>query len=518
MQLTQSLHKARRECANGIAVVDGSVRLTHAEFADRVARTAAVLRQQGVQAGDRVAILGLNGLPVIEAYYVCWWLGAIATPINTRWSAAEMAYALQDSGSRVLLVDRHFAERGTDLRDSSLDMQHILYATDGEAPDGLVSLQALRTDATPLEDSLAGGDQTAALLYTGGTTGAPKGVMQSHRALFLDAIATLAADPREAQPVVLHSAPLFHVGGLSFVLQAAARQARQVMLPAFDPVAVLERIETERITEMFLVPTMLKLLIEHPDFTRRDTSSLRCLIYGAAPMDPALLDQAMAKLPQVQFTQAYGQTEAAPVLTILPGWCHLPQHRGLGKLAAAGRPISTAELRIVDPQGRDLPPGQVGEICARGPTVMQGYWNKPEQTTDALRDGWLHTGDGGYMDTDGYLFVVDRFKDMIISGGENVYSTEVENALLAHPAVAQCAVIGIPDDTWGERVHACIVLRPGHAPDEAALVAHCKTLIAGFKCPRSIEFREALPMSAAGKMLKYQLREPFWKGRKRGVS
>lgn len=518
MQLTQALHKARRECAAGIAVVDGTTRLTHADFADRVARHAAVLQQQGVQAGDRVAILGLNGLPVIEAYYACWWLGAVATPINTRWSVAEMAYALQDSGSRVLLADKHFSTQALALRGQCPGLSQILHASDSPTPEGLLSLEALRNAAAPIEDSLAGGEQTAALLYTGGTTGAPKGVMQSHRALFLDAIATLAADPREAQPVVLHSAPLFHVGGLSFVLQAAARQARQVMLPAFEPAAVLERIESEKITEMFLVPTMLKLLIEHPDFTKRDTSSLRCLIYGAAPMDPALLDQAMAKLPQVQFTQAYGQTEAAPVLTILPGWCHLPQHRGLGKLAAAGRPISTAELRIIGPDGEELPPGSVGEICARGPTVMQGYWNKPEQTAEALRDGWLHTGDGGYMDADGYLFVVDRFKDMIISGGENVYSTEVENALLAHPAVSQCAVIGIPDETWGERVHACIVLRPGQTTDETVLMAHCKTLIAGFKCPRSVEFREALPMSAAGKLLKYQLREPYWRGRKRAVS
>jgi acyl-CoA synthetase (AMP-forming)/AMP-acid ligase II len=226
----------------------------------------------------------------------------------------------------------------------------------------------------------------------------------------------------------------------------------------------------------------------------------------------------MKALPQAEFAQLYGMTELSPVITALPAWCHTPEGQKLDKLRAAGRPVPIAEVRIVDSDGRDVPAGTVGEIVARGPMVMSGYWNKPEQTAEALRDGWMHTGDSGYMDADGFVFVVDRIKDMIVSGGENIYSAEVENAILQMPEVAQCAVIGVPDDKWGERVHAVIVLRSGKILDAQAAIAHCKSMIAGYKCPRSVEFRTELPFSAAGKLMKYQLREPFWRERERRVN
>jgi len=240
-------------------------------------------------------------------------------------------------------------------------------------------------------------------------------------------------------------------------------------------------------------------------------------LYGAAPIDDALLLQALQALPGVRFCQVYGMTELSPVITALPASCHAaeaPPHLR----RSAGRPVPIAEVRIVDNLGRPVPTGTVGEIAARGPMVMAGYWNKPEQTAEVLRDGWMHTGDGGYMDEQGYVYVVDRLKDMIVTGGENVYSAEVENAITQLPQVSMCAVIGVPDDQWGERVHAVVVLRAGQALTAEELIAHCKSEIAGYKCPRSLEFRTEIPLSPAGKMLKYQLRETFWKGRARAVN
>lgn len=518
MRLTAPLHKALRECPDAPGYADTQLRLTHRQFVDRVARLAGALRANGVAAGDCVAILGVNSVRYLESLFACWWLGAVVSPVNTRWSGVEMAFGIEDCGARTLIVDRMFSASVETLGSARANLRTLIYADAGTAPDGLLSHEDLISRHAPVEDASDGGEQLAAILYTGGTTGKPKGVMLSHRALALNALATLANDNRAPQPVLLHSAPMFHIGGIGLALQGATRLARQFVLSAFDPQAALEAIEREQVTEAFLVPTMIKMLIEHPSFGQKDTSSLRTLIYGAAPISPTLLEQAMRALPRAGFLQVYGQTESGPILTQLPSWAHRPEANLADKLASAGRPLATAEIRIVALDGRDCAIGEVGQICARGPTLMSGYWNRPEQTAEALRDGWLYTGDGGYLDGDGYLFVVDRFKDMIITGGENVFSTEVENALLQHPAVSQCAVIGVPDDTWGERVHAVVVLRDGAAAETGDLLQHCRKLIAGYKCPRSVEFREQLPMSAAGKLLKYQLRDAHWQGRKRQVS
>jgi acyl-CoA synthetase (AMP-forming)/AMP-acid ligase II len=280
---------------------------------------------------------------------------------------------------------------------------------------------------------------------------------------------------------------------------------------------VLEAIHAERGTETFLVPTMLKRLVEHPRLADFDTACLQLVLYGAAPIDEALLAAAQAALPAAGFCQLYGMTELSPVVTALPAWCHAPgQPRD--RLRSVGRPVAIAEVRIVDADDQPVPNGAVGEIVVRGPLVMAGYWAQPEQTAQALRGGWMHTGDGGRMDDDGFIFVVDRLKDMIVSGGENVYSAEVENAITQLPAVSMAGVIGVPDDRWGERVHAMVVLRPGHTLTAEALIAHCRSQIAGYKCPRSVEFRDALPLSAAGKLLKHALRAPFWAGRSRNVN
>jgi acyl-CoA synthetase (AMP-forming)/AMP-acid ligase II len=306
-------------------------------------------------------------------------------------------------------------------------------------------------------------------------------------------------------------------GGLGLTMQLMLRLCRQVVLPGFDENAVLTAISAEKGSEIFLVPAMLKRLLEAPRFAQHDLSSLALVLYGAAPIDATLLNQAIEALPQAGFAQMYGMTELSPVIACLPAWCHTTDGQRSHKLRAAGLPVPIAEVRVVDGNDNEVARGTVGEIVARGPMVMAGYWNKPAVTAAALRDGWMFTGDGARMDDDGYVFIVDRIKDMIVTGGENVYSAEVENVILQMPEVSACAVIGVPDEQWGERVHAVIVLRPDRGLEADAVVAYCKGLIGGYKCPRSIEFRDALPMSAAGKLLKYQLREPYWRGLGRAV-
>jgi acyl-CoA synthetase (AMP-forming)/AMP-acid ligase II len=295
---------------------------------------------------------------------------------------------------------------------------------------------------------------------------------------------------------------MFHLADGAAWVARNALGGTHVMVPAFTPAGVAHAIEEHRVTDVLLVPTMIQMLVDDPSTAGADLSSLRSLLYGASSISQAVLERAAARLPGAELTQAYGMTELSPVTTLL-----LPADHGDDRLRrSAGRSAPHAEVRIVDDEDREVPRGTVGEIVARGGHVMAGYWNRPEETAAAVRDGWMHTGDGGYMDDGGYVFVVDRIKDMIVTGGENVYSAEVENALAAHPAVASCAVIGVPDDEWGERVHAVVVLAAGAATTAPALRFHVKERIAGYKAPRTVEFVDALPISGAGKILKRELR------------
>ncbi|RIX84102.1 long-chain-fatty-acid--CoA ligase [Acidovorax cavernicola] len=516
MDLTQPLHKALQERPNATALVCGARRSTFAQFVDRVARLAAVLQSLGLQPGDRVGLLALNSDRYVEYLYATWWAGGVINPVNIRWSAREVAYSLDDCDTRILLSDAHFGAVAQQQRELSRSLKTLVHFGDGPAPEGMADAEALMAQAQPVPDARRGGADLAAVMYTGGTTGLPKGVMLTHTNLYSGQLSANMAATRPAEAVGLNMAPMFHVGGAGLTLQLMMRLCTQVIIPAFDEVKVLEAIQNERASETFMVPTMLKRLIEHPRFAEFDTTPLQLVLYGAAPIDDALLLQAIEKLPRAGFCQLYGMTELSPVVTVLPTWCHHPDQPA-ARRRSAGRPVPIAEVRIVDTEGRPVPNGTVGEIAARGPMVMAGYWNKPEQTAEVLRDGWMHTGDGGVMDADGFVYVVDRLKDMIVSGGENIYSAEVENAITQLPQVSMCAVVGVPDDQWGERVHAVVVLRAGEALSVEALVAHCKTLIAGYKCPRSVEFREEIPLSPAGKMLKYKLREPHWEGRERKV-
>jgi len=322
-----------------------------------------------------------------------------------------------------------------------------------------------------------------------------------------------------AEAVLLRAAPMFHMADMAVGYLGVLQRACNIVLPVFHPVTVMEAIERHHIDTALLVPTMIQMLVHHPDAGKHDLSSLRTLVYGASPIQEKVLLDTMALLPGIRLFQAYGQTEVAPVATVLGADHHSVQGAAAGMLRSCGRPTLGVEVKVVDAFGKEVARGIVGEIAVRGPSMMQGYWKKPEQTKVALPgDGWLRTGDGAYMDERGYLFIVDRVKDMIVTGGENVFSAEVENALASHPDVATCAVIGIPDPQWGEAVHAVVVPKPGRTPTAEALIAHCKAAIAGYKCPKGVEFRDALPLSGAGKVLKTELRKPYWSGTSRRVA
>jgi long-chain acyl-CoA synthetase len=510
-QLTQALHRAMRHRPADIAYADDRGHRNWAEFGNRAARLAAALAALGAKPGDRIGILALNSGTYLEFMMAAWWLGAVINPVNIRWSAAEIAYSLDDCETKILLIDENFAALTAELRARSSALTTLIYTGVGAPPENMLCYETLIAEASPMEDCATGGASLAGVFYTGGTTGNPKGVCLTHEGLLGNTSAALREAPYTEDEVVLAAAPLFHLAGACIALRAISRGCRTVLLPGFNAPAVMRAIACERVSFTLLVPTMIQMLVDHPEFAAHDLSSLRRIMYGGSPISAGLLERAMRRLPQADFIQSYGLTESGGPFTLLSARGQ-PDH-----VRAAGRAFQGMEMRIVDPAGATLPNGQVGELAVRGFGIMQGYWNKPEQTAAALRSGWLHTGDAGTMDDEGFLFIVDRVKDMIISGGENVYSTEVESAISKHPAVASCAVFGIPSDRWGEAVHAVVVLREGEATTAEDIRAHCKTLIAGYKCPSSVEFRETLPISGAGKTLKHVLREPFWQGMDRRV-
>jgi len=517
--LTQSLHRAVQQHPQRIAVRCGPRQHTFTQFAERVARLAGALQALGMQAGDRVAMLSLNSDRYMEYQLAVPWGGGVLNPCNIRWSAAEILYSLDDSGSSILLVDDTFRPMVEQFRGDARTLREVIYCGDAEAPADMHGYEALIAATAPVKDAGRRGDDLAGIFYTGGTTGFPKGVMLSHTNMVSSSLALHAEGLAPPGGTYLHAAPMFHLADMAMSMMHSIEGNKHSFIPAFNPEAVLNTIAQDRVSCVLLVPTMIQILVDHPAMQQpRDLSTLRTVIYGASPIAETVLERAMAALPGVDFVQAYGMTELSPLATVNPAWTHTAEGRKAGKHRAAGRAGYCTELRIVDSQGQDVPRGTVGEVVVRGPNVMQGYWNKPELTAAAVRDGWMHTGDGAWMDDDGFIYIADRLKDMIITGGENVYSGEVENALAQHPAVAACAVIGVPSAQWGETVHAVVVRKPGQQVPDTELIAHCKALIAGYKCPRSIDFAEALPISGAGKVLKTKLREPFWQGRERNVA
>jgi long-chain acyl-CoA synthetase len=517
MRLTQGIHRAVQLYGGRPALVAQGVRLTWREFADRVARLAGVLRGLGIGSGDRVAMLAPNGPAYVEFYFGTLWAGAVMVPVNTRWALPEKVHCLDNSGARVLLADAAYAVEAEALRAACPGIEAVV-GIGGTGPAGPLDYEAALAAARPVPDAERGGDDLAALFYTGGTTGRAKGVMLSHANFLANSMTALVNLGIREHSVHLHVSPLFHVAGGSRVFTTTVAGGTHAVIPRFEPDLFLDAIEAFGVTVTVIVPTMLNALLQHPDLDRYDLSSLELLTYGASPMPDALLRHAMERLPGVAFLQSYGMTELAPVATCLPPRYHVFEGPDAGRIRSAGQAVYNADVAVMDKDDRPLPPGEVGEVCVRGPMVMQGYWREPEQTAEALRNGWMHTGDAGYLDEDGFLFLVDRVKDMIISGGENVYSAAVENVIYQYPGVHECAVIGVPSETWGEAVHAIVVPRAGATIDVEALIAHCRAHLAGFECPKTVEIRhEELPKSGPGKILKTELRSPFWENETRRI-
>ncbi len=519
LSLTQGLRRAALIRPTAEATCDGQRRHSWAEVRDRVARLAGALRALGVGRGDRVAVLALNGARYFELLFAVPWAGGAAVPVNTRLAPPEIRALLDDAEPSVLVVDDTFAPMLPALAPSTDALRAIVHLGDGAPPPGLQSFESLVAGHAPIDDDGAAGDALAGIYYTGGTTGQSKGVMLSHTNLVANAMNVVVAVGYTRDAVYLHAPPMFHLADGCSTFGVTIQGGRHVFAPRFDPVTFLELVQRERVTDATLVPTMLNMILSHPRFPEFDVSSLVRLYIGASPLPEALLRRAIDALPHVKLQQAWGMTETAPIgCTMDPRYTVL-DGPDAGRIRSCGQPVATVEIIIADEAGREVPRRTVGELLVRGPTVMQGYWRKPEATAQALRGGWMHSGDAAWMDEEGFVYIVDRLKDMIITGGENVYSGEVESVISLMPGVAEVAVIGVPDDTWGETVHAVIVPRAGATVAADAVIAFCRERIAAYKCPRSVELRDtSLPLSAAGKVLKTELRQRWWAGRERQVN
>lgn len=484
---------------------------TWAALNARVHGMAQALVDLGVEPGDRVAYLGMNSHWMVEMYLVPSIIGALIVPVNYRLSEDELVQLVGDCTPQVLFVDRHFQAQAAALMARCASLKTLIFA-DWDAPE-------IVTDALIYDDIIVPGvaedafesrasksDETKALFYTSGTTGVPKGVMLSHSNMLANAMGTGPIYQYSSADVLLLSGPLFHLGTGSRVYTSVFYGTTNVIQPKFQIEEFMGLIQRHGVTTMTMVPTMLQMILDHPDFAQFDFSSLRCITYGSAPMPVALIQRCMELIPDVTFCQGYGMTEAAPNLCVLPIEDHIPVDGQLPKLASVGRPIAASDLRIVREDGTPVAQGETGELIIRGPQVMNGYWNRPEETAKALRGGFYWTGDAGYRDEDGYVYLAGRAKEMIISGGENVYPLETENCLSKHPAVAASAVIGLPHEKWGEMVSAVVSLKPGAQASGEDLIAHCRAKIAHYKAPKRIEIWESLPLNPANKIDKIAIK------------
>ncbi|MCA9831087.1 MAG: long-chain-fatty-acid--CoA ligase [Dehalococcoidia bacterium] len=501
------------------ALVDGSTRYTYAEASERVHRLAAGLLSLGLQPGDNIAILANNSHRYWETYFVASVAGMPLAPLNTRLAAPEYEFIVNDGEIKALFLGPEFAEMYGHFRANSPGIKHVIMLN-GEL-QGAIQYEDLVSANEPLAAVAREWqeDDMLDLCYTGGTTGVPKGVMLTQRNIVSNAqhAALLGFTERDTW---LHVAPMFHLADAWACYTVTLTGGTHVFTPAFAPQSTLEAIQNNRVTKTILVPTMINFVVNFPAVREFDTSGLEMMLYGASPMPVDRLLAAVDVFGPI-LLQAYGMTETAPLLTSWrPEWLDFSDNRAArNRLSSCGRQVPGVEVRVVDLQtGEDVEPGHAGEIIARGPNVMKGYWKRPDATEEVLRDGWMHTGDVATVDDQNFIYIVDRAKDMIISGGENVYSTEVENAIFEHPGVLEAAVIGIPDERWGEAVAAIVVPREGHTPTEHDIIEHCRALIAGYKCPKKVVFQaEPLPKSGPGKVLKTELRKPFWEAETRQV-
>jgi fatty-acyl-CoA synthase len=487
-----------------LALVCGETRETFAELDRAVNRVANALAARGIARGERVALLSRNCRGFVLAYLALARLGAISVPVNFMLKAAEVAYILGHAGAIGMVVEEPLlgvAEEAIAAAGCSLRLRGVI----GAGHAGWEPLEAWTRHADDSAPALpAADDEPAQILYTSGTESRPKGATLSARSLMAQYESCIVDGEMSADDVELHCLPLYHCAQLHcFLSPDLLLGATSVIMPGADAGAMLAAVERERISKLFCPPTVWIALLRHPDFERRDLSSLRRGYYGASVMPMEVVRELSRRLPQVRLFNFYGQTELAPLATVLK-----PEDQ-LSRIGSAGRPALNVETRVVDDEDRPVPPGTVGEIVHRGPHIMLGYWNDEAKTAEAFRNGWFHSGDLGVFDAEGYLRVVDRKKDMIKTGGENVASREVEEVIYTHPAVAEAAVFGLPHERWIECVTAAVVCRAGQAASEDELLAFCREHLAGYKAPKRIILLDALPKNASGKILKRELRERF---------
>jgi long-chain acyl-CoA synthetase len=522
--LDTPIRRARMVAGNKVGLIDGDVQLTYRELSDRIDRIRGGLLGLGLGHGDRIAGLALNSAAHFEAWTAVPTAGLVFNDLNFRLALPELEFIVNDSGATVLCADARHWDEATELLRRCDALERLIWMDRGDPPGGITTWDDLAAhDPAPVPRSVDA-DTAAALVYTGGTTGLPKGVVQTHGNLVVNAKHMLWANPLFHDDRFLHLTPMFHSAGVANMYAQMLVAGANIVCPGFDPELVGRMIEEHHVSVCVLVPTMINMFVNHPGTADRDLSSWRLCLYAASPIPPALLRRAMDELP-CDFTQGYGMTEMSPHCCQLSIEDH---RRGVDgddavaahRLHSCGTPCIGVDLEIRREDGSLCGPGEVGEITVRGPNMMPGYWNRPEETAKVFtEDGWYRTGDLASVDEGGYVFIVDRAKDMIVSGGENVYTTEVENALMTHPALLELAVFGVPHDRWGEAVHAEVVLKPGASATEQELIDHCRASIGGFKVPRHIVIRdEALPKSGAGKILKREVRAPYWEGQDRSVT
>ena len=495
MIYVHSLGRALRFYPDRTALARDGRLLTFRELHTRVEGIAGTLISHGFGVGDRLALLLPNGSDYIELIYACSMLGLIAVPLNTRLSTKEIDRVLEDA--RPLGIVRHSSLAAPGVR---LSWQQV------------VDEESFRISSDLVPKVFYDPEAVLGLIYTSGTTGQPKGVMVTHGNILADVHNFNYWMRYTEGGIYLHAAPIFHIADFPSMFAAPAFGACQITIPKFSAQAFCETVQREHVTHTVLVPTMINLLTQFPDARKYDLSSMQVLAYGGSPMAPELVRRTRELLPKVKLVQVYGLSETG----FLTG---LQDQEHTDKLMSCGRPCPGVDLQVTDTSGKEVEPGQAGELIARGANVMRGYWNNPDETVAACRDGFVRTGDIGYQDAAGYFYILDRLKDMIVTGGENVYSGEVEAVISGHPAVREVAVFGVPDPQWGELVMACVVLKTGETLTGDELVAFCRRSLASYKLPRRVEFSETeLPKNSTGKVLKRSLRERFWTHQQRAVS
>jgi fatty-acyl-CoA synthase len=513
--------RAVRNFGDKVGVIDGERRFTYREFGERADRLAGALRALDVAPGDRVAFITYNTHHLLEAYYGVPQAGCVLTPINIRLSPDEIAYVLEHSGAAVLCYHRDFQDLVDRVRPRVPRLRHLVIL-EGEDPEAHAYETLLARAKPEPGPEIFEVDENAIceLFYTSGTTGRPKGVALTHRALALHALYFSITMRMSDADRVLHVVPLFHVNGWGTPQFLTAVGGTHVMLRKVVAQDILRLVERERITILLGVPSIYNMLVNEPAIGTFDLTSLRQAVTGGAPASPSLI-RAMEEKLGCLCVVGYGLTETAPLLSKALPRAHLggTADDDLRRRSTTGFEIVGVDMRVVDGEGREVPPdgATVGEIVARSNVVMDGYYRDPEGTAEAIRGGWFHTGDMAVVDAEGYVTIVDRKKDIIISGGENISSVEVEKVIAAHPAVFECTVIAVPDERWGETPKALIVLKPGQRATAEEIVGHCRRHLAGFKLPSSVEFRESLPKTGTGKIMKHELREPYWRGYEKRV-